>query len=197
MSDFNPYESSLAYQSELEAVNDILAAIGESPVNSFEEDANVDVVNARRILAQVNRLEQSKGWTFNIEEEATLSPDFFSGLIPYLSTYLSLRGSDGTKYINRAGSVYDKDNKTDKFTGPITVTLIELKQFDEMPEVFKRYIITKAAKKFNMQFFGDGDIDTTLSNELIELTQLVNEYELDYGGFNAFQDPFLSGAIQR
>lgn len=197
MADFNPFESNWAYQAELEAVNDILGAIGESPVNTLEGDANVDVVNARRILAQVNRIEQARGWTFNIEEDAVLSPDVYSGLIPFMNTYLRLDGADGTNYTNRSGYVYDKTNKTDRFTSPITVTLIELKTFDEMPEVFKRYIVTKAAKRFNIQFFGDGDVDTTLSNDLIDLTQMINEYELDYGGFNAFQDPYLSGAIQR
>lgn len=197
MADFNPFESNWTYQAELEAVNDILGAIGESPVNTLDGDANVDVVNARRILAQVNRLEQARGWTFNIEEDAVLTPDVYSGLIPFMNSYLRLDGPDGTNYMNRSGYVYDKTNKTDRFTGPITVNLIELKTFDEMPEVFKRYIVTKAAKKFNIQFFGDGDVDTTLSNDLIDLTHMINEYELDYGGFNAFQDPYLSSAIQR
>lgn len=197
MSDFNPYESSWAYQAELDAVNDILGAIGESPANTLEGDANVDVVNARRILAQVNRLEQTKGWTFNIEEGAILVPDAWSNLIPFMNTYLRLDGADGNNYTNRAGYVYNKTTKTDRFTSPITVDLVELKSFEEMPEAFRRYIITKAARRFNIQFFGDGDVDTVLGNDLAELTQLLNEYELDYGDFNIFNDPFLSNAIQR
>lgn len=194
---YNSYESNWAYQSELDAVNDILGAIGESPVNTLEGDANVDVVNAKRILQQVNRLEQARGWTFNIEEEVTLTPDVFSNLIPYLSTYLKLEGSGGERYNNRAGYVYDRENKTDRFTGPITVNLIELKTFDEMPEVFKRYVITKAAQRFNTQFFGDDAADTRLSNDLIDLDRYIMEFELDDGAFNAFQDPYLSNAIQR
>ena len=35
---------------ELEAVNEMLSAVGESPVNSIENPNNVDVINAIRIL---------------------------------------------------------------------------------------------------------------------------------------------------
>ncbi|AAY46289.1 tail tubular protein [Vibrio phage VP3] len=192
------YESNWQYQAELDAINDILASIGESPVNTLESDANADVVNARRILHKINRQEQSKGWTFNIEEGATLVPDVYSQLIPYMPNYLSVTTTGGTPYVNRGGYVYDRINKTDRFTSPITVNLISLRTFDEMPEQFKSYIVTKASKEFNIRFFGAPEIDTVLGNELIDLERAVNEYELDYGAFNIFNsDPYVSGAISR
>lgn len=192
------YESNWQYQAELDAINDILASIGESPVNTLESDANADVVNAQRILHKINRQEQSKGWTFNIEEGATLVPDVYSQLIPYMTNYLSVTTTGGTPYVNRGGYVYDRINKTDRFTSPITVNLITLRTFDEMPEQFKSYIVTKAAKEFNIRFFGAPEIDTVLGNELIDLERAINEYELDYGAFNIFNnDPYVSGAISR
>lgn len=192
------YETNWAYQAELDAVNDILAAIGESPVSTLEGDVNADVVNARRILSKINRTEQAKGWTFNIDETAQLQPDVYSQLIPYMPNYLRITSTGGTPYVNRGGFVYDRINKTDRFSGPIECQLVSLMTYDEMPEVFKQYIITKAAKEFNIRFFGSPDIDTVLGNDLIDLLQAINEYELDYGGFNAFNnDPFISQAIQR
>lgn len=179
-------ESTWSYQAELEAVNDILASIGESPVNTLEGDANLDVVNARRILAKINRQEQAKGWTFNIDTTAELIPDSFSKLIPYMDNYLSVISSGGSPYNNRGGYVYDRINKTDIFPSSITVSLISLLTFDEMPEVFKALIICKASKEFNIRFFGAPEIDTVLSNDLIDLQQAVTEYELDYGAFNIF-----------
>ena len=185
----NPYESSWSYQAELSAVNDILAAIGESPVNTLEGDANLDVVNARRILQKINRQEQSKGWTFNIDEGATLTPDTFSGLINYMSDYLSVISTEGnTPYVNRGGYVYDRIARTDRFPSAITVNLISQKTFDEMPEQFKSLIVTKAAKEFNIRFFGAPEIDTVLGNEIIDLQASVMEYELDYGSFNMFDN---------
>lgn len=191
-------DANWSYQAELEAVNDILAAIGESPVSTLEGDANADVVSARRILHKVNRREQSKGWTFNIDESATLQPDALSGLIPFMPNYLRLVSSGGTPYTNRGGFVYDRVAKTDRFPSALTVQLVTLVPFDEMPEVFKAMVVTMAAKEFNISFFGAPEIDTVLNNDLIDLRQSVMEYELDYGSFNIFTtDPFVSGAIGR
>lgn len=179
-------ESNWSYQAELAAVNDILAAIGESPINTLEGDANLDVVNARRILAKINRQEQSKGWSFNIDEGATLVPDLYSQLIPYMPNYLSVLTTGGTPYVNRGGYVYDRLNRTDRFPQAITVNLISAVGFDEMPEQFKALIVAKAAKEFNIRFFGAPEIDTVLGNEIIDLQAAVMEYELDYGAFNMF-----------
>lgn len=192
------FESNWNYQAELDAVNDILSAIGEAPVNTLEGDANADVVNARRILQKINRQEQAKGWTFNIDEGVSLAPDVFSNLIPYMPNYLSVTTTGGTPYVNRGGYVYDRTNRTDRFTSSITVNLITLRSFEEMPEQFRNYIVTKSAKEFNIRFFGAPEIDTVLGNDLIDLERAVNEYELDYGAFNIFTtDPFVASAITR
>lgn len=192
------YNTNWSFQAELDAVNDILSSIGESPVSTLEGDVNADVVNARRILNKINRMEQSKGWTFNIDETASLVPDNYSQLIPFMSNYLRVVSTGGTPYVNRGGFVYDRLTKTDRFSGPIECQLVNLMEYDELPEVFKAYVVAKAAKEFNMRFFGSPEIDTVLGNDLIDLQQAINEYELDYGGFNAFNnDPFISQAIQR
>ncbi|WYW04384.1 tail protein [Pseudomonas phage vB_PpuP-Kurepalu-2] len=191
-------EATLETDDELAAINDMLAAIGESPVSSLEGDANADVANARRILSQVNREIQSRGWTFNIEEGATLTPDAFSGLIEYLSDYLRMTNTGGSTFINRGGYVYDRSNRTDTFTGSITVDLIRLKTFDEMPECFRAYIVAKASRRFNIRFFGAGEIEGSLQEQEKEAWQAIQEYELDFGGFNMLDgDSFVGGLISR
>jgi hypothetical protein len=191
-------ESYLTQDDELAAVNDMLAAIGESPVSSLEGDPNADVANCRRILNQVNREIQSKGWTFNIEEAASLLPNALTGLISYLPSYLRMTTSGGTAYINRAGYVYDRTTLTDIFTGPIEVDLIRLKQYSEMPECFRSYIVTKASRRFNIRFFGAGEIEGSLQEQESEAWQAIQEYELDFGGFNMLDgDAFTGGLISR
>lgn len=192
------YESVLDSDDELQAVNDMLAAIGESPVSSLEGDPNADVANCRRILAQVNREIQSKGWTFNIEEGAELLPDSFSNLIEYLPDYLRMTTSGGTLFINRGGFVYDRTAKTDQFTTPIQVDLIRLKQFSEMPECFRSYIVAKASRRFNIRFFGAGEIEGSLQEQENEAWASIQEYELDFGGFNMITgDSFVGGITNR
>jgi hypothetical protein len=191
-------ESYLTQDDELAAVNDMLAAIGESPVSSLEGDPNADVANCRRILNQVNREIQSRGWTFNIEEAASLQPDVTSGLINYLPSYLRMTTSGGTAYINRGGVVYDRTTLTDIFTDPIEVDLIRLKQYSEMPECFRSYIVAKASRRFNIRFFGAGEIEGSLQEQEAEAWQAIQEYELDFGGFNMLDgDSFTGGKISR
>lgn len=184
---------------DLAAINDILAAIGEPPVSSLEGDNNADVANARRILNKINRQIQSKGWTFNIEEGVSLVPDVFSKLIPYLSDYLSVLTTGGTTaYVNRGGYVYDRTANTDQFEAPIQVNIIRLREFFEMPECFRSWIVTKAARQFNNRFFGAPEIEAVLAEEEEEARMTCTEYELDFGNFNMLDgDAFVGGLLSR
>ncbi|WP_440781930.1 hypothetical protein [Pseudomonas aeruginosa] len=193
------FESNLETSDELAAVNDMLASIGESPVNTLEGSANADVANCRRILNGVNMEVQSRGWTFNIEEDATLIPDVFSKLINWMPDYLSVKATDGTTvYVNRGDYVYDRSAKTDQFTDSITVNLIRLKTFDEMPVQFRTYIVARAARRFNIRFFGAAEIEASLQIEEQEAWQAVQEFELDYGDFNMLDgDAWVAGRLTR
>lgn len=193
------YEANLETSDELAAVNDMLSAIGESPVNTLEGDANADVANCRRILNGVNIEVQSKGWTFNIEEDATLAPDVFSKLINWLPDFLSVKATSGaTVYTNRGGYVYDRTAKTDEFTDPLTVSLIRMRGFEEMPVQFRTYIVAKAARRFNIRFFGAAEIEASLQLEEQDAWQAVQEFELDYGNFNMLDgDAFVAGRLTR
>lgn len=192
------YEATLESPEELAAVNDMLAAIGESPVNSLEGDANADVANARRILNNVNREVQAKGWTYNITEGETLLPDSFSGYIPYMSDFLRMTVAGGTPYVRRGENVYDKAARTDIFTGPIQVDLIRLKDYSEMPECFRNWIVAKASRRFNMFFFGAGEIEGHLQGLEEEHYRACMEYELDFGDFNMLDgDVFVQSKINR
>lgn len=193
------YDMNVETGAELAAVNDILQAIGEPPVSTLEGDANADVANARRVLDKINRMIQSRGWTFNIEEDVVLMPDSFSNLIPFSDDYLSvLQSGSATPYVNRGGYLYDRTSKTDRFTGNITVTLIKLREFDEMPECFRTYIVAKASRKFNSSFFGASEVEATLADEELEARQMCMEYEMDYGVYNMLDgDNFVAGQLAR
>lgn len=192
------FEATLESPEELAAVNDMLAAIGESPVNSLEGDANADVANARRILSNVNREVQSRGWTYNILEGEELVPDAFSGQINFMSDYLRMTVAGGTPYVKRGEFVYDRVAKTDVFTGPITVDLIRLKDYNEMPECFRAWIVTMASRRFNMFFFGAGEVEGHLQAEEEKFYRACMEYEMDFGEFNMLDgDAWVQGKLNR
>ena len=61
--------------SELEAVNTMLALIGEAPVNSLTTNVTADVAMAKRTLEEQNRSLQVQGWHWNTDRDLTITPD--------------------------------------------------------------------------------------------------------------------------
>ncbi len=60
-------------QGELQAVNQILASVGQAPVTTLEQ-TNPDVAIAYQTLLEVSREVQAEGWTFNKEGHYEMAP---------------------------------------------------------------------------------------------------------------------------
>lgn len=171
----------------LDAVNDMMTAIGEAPVNTLENSENVDVINAIRVLDKVNRQIQGKGWSFNTIEETTLLPDLYTHKIRWQEDILYIVGTDGTKYIHKGDYVYDFDNQTDTFedTG-IDVELIRLVDFEYMPDPVRDYIVAKATSIFQRQTLNDGDLAQGLQEQEQEAWAALQEYEMELNDWTMF-----------
>lgn len=170
----------------LDAINDMLVAVGEAPVNTLEDSQNVDVENAIRVLEKINRQVQSKGWSFNHVDEAKLNRDVITNKIKWQDDILYIVGTDGTKYVQRGEYVYDFDNQTDTFTSDIEVELIRLIDFDYMPSVARDYIVAKAARIFQSQTLDDDSIGQNLLAQEQEAWAALQEYEMELGDYSMF-----------
>jgi hypothetical protein len=163
----------------LDAVNEILSAIGEAPVDTIEDSGNIDVNNAYRILKSVNRQVQIDGYTFNTISSYPLIPDRFTKEIAWDSTLLRVSTTEGNFLRNRGGLVYDVTNNTDKFDGQIEVEAIVLVPFEELPEAFREYITIKSARLFATRYLGDELAMNALMQEEQIAKIAVFNYELD------------------
>ena len=99
---------------KLQAVNRILAVIGEAPVTSLTDDFT-DSQIAQERLDQESLIIQADGWHFNTDYEYTLTPDN-SGNIIIPDSALSVFVPDYRKYIVRSNSgtrmLYDREEHT-------------------------------------------------------------------------------------
>lgn len=187
----------LTPQSELEAVNEILSSIGSSPVDTLDESLDVDVINAKRLLEATSREIQSRGWYFNTEDSVTLQPDTDSNKVPCPENYLVFY-SDGYQLVRQSGYFFDIASRTDEFPNGLTVTLIRYLQFDELPEVFRKYITVRTARLFQMRFLGAQEIDASLQFAESEAYSAIIDFELKTGNYNVYNDDtFNSGNIGR
>jgi len=155
---------------ELEAVNVMMSHIGESPVNTLEDDNVVDATIAQTILASVSRDVQSQGWYFNTEIGYSITKDSNNKFavpantarIDGVNTSTSSTHTD-LDLVLRGGFMYDRKNHTytpDATT--ITVDIVVLLSFTDLPETARRYITLKAARIFEQRQLG-----STIMSEFI------------------------------
>jgi hypothetical protein len=172
---------------ELDAINEILGAVGESPIDTLENVTDVDALNAQRILSVINRQEQARGWSFNIQKNYILNPDTTLNKIKWSDDFLYIKGSNGERYVKQGNYLKDIVNNTTYFDKAISVTIILLVPFDEMPEAMRRYIVAKAALSFTIRYFGDDSLVTLLTQDVMEAWQEMQEYEIDVNDFNMLE----------
>lgn len=141
---------------ELEAVNIMLAGIGESPINSFKE-VTTDVSVARTLLTEASRETQTEGFHWNTEENYPITPDKSGQIILSPSIIRVIFSEHRNEDITLRGRrLYDRVNHTyifDKDTVLYT-TITILLPFDELPETARRYITLKALRVFQQRVVG-------------------------------------------
>ena len=65
---------SISPLTELEAINQVLVAIGQGPVDTLD-NTNPDVAVVQTTMSQVSRDVQAEGWSFNKQQNYPLTPD--------------------------------------------------------------------------------------------------------------------------
>ncbi len=172
---------------ELQAVNMLLAAIGEAAVSSLETATTVDVTQAKNLLSNINREVQQKGWHFNTEWDVVLSLDSDSRIplgISILSIYsptklTTIRGREGSPFL------YDLDNNTftweTSINDAITITLLD---FEDIPQTARQYITSKAARIFQEEIIGQISAESVNRQEEVEAYADLMDDEGERSGFN-------------
>lgn len=136
----------------------MLRCIGESPVNTLSGSPSLDVANAKAVLNEISREFQTKGWSFNTDEEFTLTPDTFTKYInlPANCLRVDTSGKDEyTKVVQRGLRLYDPVNHTYEWDDPLVCDLVVLLTFDELPQYARHYLMVKACRKFQTGSVGD------------------------------------------
>lgn len=166
--------------SELQAVNRMLAAIGESPVTSTTAQLP-EVIQAVDTLNMVSLEVQARDWSFNSDYEYELSPDA-TGQIVVPGNAIRIDASDpGTDLVVRDGCLYDRINKTQFFTSPVKVDIVWKLPFTALPYPAQNYIMVRASRQFQRDWLGSSSTDKlTERTEQEAFTALI-----DYDGANA------------
>ena len=149
---------------QLEAVNTMLSAIGETPTTTdiITANSSADVVMAVQILDEVTKEVESQGWNFNTEYDVELAPDGGDKHIVLGTDVaridLEAHNQGGLdpimKYTGGEWRLYDKKDKTYEFDKTVKATVIYYLDFIGLPQPAQRYITIRAARIFQDRMVG-------------------------------------------
>ena len=179
-------------KTELQAINQILASVGQAPVTTLER-TNPDVAISYDTLLQASREVQSEGWTFNREYSYPFTPNG-KGEIPYPNNVLQLDASNdpayykGRKYdtVRREGKLYDRRHHTYKFEGVLLCDVKWYFDWDDLPIPIQDYITAKASALVSSRLVGDTKQYQTLLQQEAFTRAMALEYETQQGDYSFF-----------
>ena len=185
-------------ETELSAVNAILGAIGQSPVTSINK-TNPEIGFIYNLLRDSNVDLQAEGWHFNTERHVKYTPEDVGGVqkIAIRSDILKMDVTDGWSkrnydVVKRNGYLYDKYDHTDdwdELTDGIDLDIVRLISYEDLPEVFKRYVIYKAAVRAATQLVGNPQLAQLLAQQEALSRAAIMEYECNQGNHTMFGLP--------
>jgi len=178
---------------ELSAVNNILGAIGQSPITTLNFD-NPEISFIFNLLRDANVDTQAEGWHFNTEKHVKFSPDS-NNFILIGNDILSMDLHDGrfdrrSNFVRRNGRLYDKVKHTDIFTSDVDLDVVRLYEFEDLPIIFRRYITNRAARAAATQLVANPQLVKLLAQQEALSRAALMEYECNQGDHNmlGFED---------
>ena len=186
----------VAATTELEAINIMLAAIGEAPVNTLTGSLPVDVKIAQSTLVEINKSVQAEGWSFNTEIDVTLTRNASKQIVlptDVLRIDANIHQHPDIDPIQRGLKLYDRLKNTFEFDEDLICTVVYFRDFDEIPEQARSYINIRAARIFVDRLVSDQGLRTYTKEDEIRARVTLTETDLANGDHNMLRgDPSLT-----
>lgn len=175
---------------KLEAVNIMLSVTGEAPVTQLNSGL-VEADVAETILESVNREVQGQGFDFNRELNVTFNPDSVGNIVlpaNILRADATQRNSN-LDLVQRGLKMYNRKSNTFIITQTVYLDIVTMLDFEDLPEVAKRFITIRAARIFLDRTVGSttlhGFTEKDEARSLAELKEMDGEGQ-DFNIFNNF-----------
>lgn len=187
----------MTFLTELDVVNDMLATMGETPLNALDESHPL-VPSGRRFLSNNSWKVQAKSWWFN-KELTTLTPDP-SGSIFLPADTISVDAQDkSADYVQRGNRLYQPFARasTDKFvfTAPVVCWLVRKLPFEQLPAPAQMVISLSARLEFQLLYDADANKVALLQRALAEAQVELTTEHIRNKGVNLLDRSDLQGAM--
>jgi len=168
---------------EIDAINRMLRYIGELPIPSGVTIESLpeghEGLLSRTILAETLREEQESKWWFN---------SFDVTYIPNLDGYITLPPNviafESLEYFKEGGNLYNRAELSAVFTDPVELPVRLEITFDNIPDVFRTYVVLTAAKHLHVYLNGDETTQRELESKINLQRIKVEREHLKQSKFN-------------
>ena len=169
----------MALTTELESVNQMLGHVGEAPVNSLADTAALPISasTALTALREVAKEVQTEEWHFNT----------ITGYEPVKEDTGKLRLPDNVLFVDAVDTsldvvqrglyLYNRKTHTTIFNETFKVDLTVQIEWDELPEVARRYITLRASRIYQGRVVGSAELQSLIA--LDEMQSRARLLELD------------------
>jgi hypothetical protein len=166
---------------KLDAVNIMLSHQGEEPYNSLVGETNAEVRSAVLVLDEILKETCSMGWLFNSEEDVVLTLNADSEIdVPATAVNITFPRHAKRKYTTRRNKLYNRDTLSHTFTDSVKVNLIRLMDFEDLPEVCRKYVTVKAGRVYQGRYLASETVDKfTERSEYEALTDLKEQESVE------------------
>lgn len=184
-------------QTELQAVNIILSAVGEDPVNSLGTDSSS---RAEDVLSEVSHEIQERGWHFNSEDdyEVSIASDG-SVTLPGNIAQFDLTSYSQFDIVMRGQRLYDR--KAHSFTGFGSGTLkgsvTWVLDWDELPPTARRYLTMEAAHRYQKRWFSSETLRGFTEEDLLKAKLNFEEAEALQADYTIFDNYTVARILDR
>lgn len=186
----------MSLTTKLQAVNEVLAGIGEAPVSSLSSGFITASMAAQKIDAVSKEL-QERGWHFNTEEALPMTPDF-EGNIRLPDNVLRVDPVDtASQVIQRGLRLYDKAQHSFRFSAPAVVTLVVELSWDELPEAARQFIKLRAKRLYQNDLMGDSTLHQIQTPEEKDAWARLCQMDSESEDYNLFDNYDLADWIRR
>lgn len=147
-----------AAMTRLDAVNSLLASIGQSPINTLVSPIPKDAAQAEIAIDTVLREVLSMGWSFNTDYDYELIPDGNDNiLVPANAMFVdpeSMAKDYVIRYENSVAKLYDRENNTFVIPSKVKCRIVWAYEFEEVSQPVRQYITARAGRIFQSQIMG-------------------------------------------
>lgn len=173
----------------LDAVNEMLASVGEQPVSSLVQTTPT-VHMAMQYLARSTRRVQSHGWYWNTEQDVLVEADANSKFPTgptWIRFWAAVGSYPGKRLVMRNGFIYDLINRTYLLAlASIKVQVVYWLNWDEIPENARSYITARATRRFHASVVGDDKRQAWLKEDEDRMWEELLVDDGEQAGYNIF-----------